>query len=72
MSFPKKYVDKHEVVTPRLQRFHKFLIACCFRYVEHITVLLSLPLFIQYGCGCFIICTAVLQLTIMVSYCSVE
>lgn len=42
------------------------LIFICFRYVKKISVILSFPLFLQYTCGCFLICNAVLQFTIMV------
>ncbi|KAK9703328.1 7tm Odorant receptor [Popillia japonica] len=40
---------------------HKMII----EYVDNLNIVLALPLFIQYTCGCFIICNAILQLTIM-------
>ncbi|GJQ66210.1 hypothetical protein Trydic_g4268 [Trypoxylus dichotomus] len=35
------------------------------RFALKISVLLSFPLFIQYTCGCFILCNTVLQLTVL-------
>ncbi|GJQ66194.1 hypothetical protein Trydic_g4253 [Trypoxylus dichotomus] len=35
------------------------------RYIKKLSVLLSLPLLIQYVSGCFIICNTILQITIL-------
>ncbi|KAK9739789.1 hypothetical protein QE152_g8730 [Popillia japonica] len=40
------------------------------RFVNKLDILLSFPLMIQYGIGCFVICNAVLQLTILETQCS--
>ncbi|KAI4468382.1 chitinase [Holotrichia oblita] len=38
------------------------------RFVGKLSIVLSFPLFLQYTCGCFLICSTILQLTILLMH----